>query len=157
MPAEGSPSPRSVRILVPVDFSKPSQGALAAAAAFARRYGGRITLLTVVELPPLPQLLVEVDLANLPIHAAPVKSRLLALGRRHVDPAHLETAVVKFGRPFEEILSTARLLRMDLIIMATQGHTGVKRVMLGSTAERVVRLAPCPVLTVRADLKPRWP
>ncbi len=53
------------------------------------------------------------------------------------------------GRPFDEICRLARDLSIDLIIIATRGNTGVKHLVLGSTAERVVRYSPCPVLVVR--------
>jgi nucleotide-binding universal stress UspA family protein len=60
----------------------------------------------------------------------------------------IEKNLVRVGVPFKEITDAARTLRMDLIIITTRGLTGLKHVMLGSTAERVVRHAPCPVLTV---------
>jgi Universal stress protein family len=56
---------------------------------------------------------------------------------------------VRIGRPFHEIVTLAEALHIDLIIVATHGHTGLKHVFLGSTAERVIRHAPCPVLVVR--------
>ena len=59
-----------------------------------------------------------------------------------------EVAVVR-GVPFQEILETAKMQQVDLIIMGTQGRTGLQHVLLGSVAEKVVRLAPCPVLTVK--------
>ena len=59
-----------------------------------------------------------------------------------------EIAVVH-GIPFQEILDTAKTQQVDLIIMGTQGRTGLQHVLMGSVAEKVVRLAPCPVLVVR--------
>ena len=59
------------------------------------------------------------------------------------------SAVVSDGKPFEVICQTARTLGADLIVLTTHGYTGLKNVWLGSTAERVVRHAPCPVLAVR--------
>ena len=59
-----------------------------------------------------------------------------------------EDAVVH-GIPFQEILDTAKTQQVDLIIMGTQGRTGLQHVLMGSVAEKVVRLAPCPVLVVR--------
>ena len=53
------------------------------------------------------------------------------------------------GVPFQEILDTAKTQQVDLIIMGTQGRTGLQHVLMGSVAEKVVRLAPCPVLVVR--------
>jgi nucleotide-binding universal stress UspA family protein len=62
----------------------------------------------------------------------------------------LEKTLVRVGRAYQDISESARGLRMDLIVIATQGRTGLKRALLGSTAERVVRHATCAVLTVRA-------
>jgi nucleotide-binding universal stress UspA family protein len=59
-----------------------------------------------------------------------------------------EVTVVR-GVPFREILETAKMQQVDLIIMGTQGRTGLQHVLMGSVAEKVVRLAPCPVLVVR--------
>jgi nucleotide-binding universal stress UspA family protein len=60
-----------------------------------------------------------------------------------------ENCHIQTGRPYEEICRLARKLNMDLIVLASRGNTGLKRVVLGSTAERVVRFSPCPVLIVR--------
>ena len=60
-------------------------------------------------------------------------------------------SVVKVGAAWEEIIRVAAEEHADMIVMATQGRTGLERFMLGSVADRVVRRAPCPVLTVRAD------
>jgi nucleotide-binding universal stress UspA family protein len=57
--------------------------------------------------------------------------------------------VVRLGHPYQEITDAARELKVDLIVISTHGYTGLKHVLLGSTAERIVRHAPCPVLTVR--------
>jgi universal stress protein A len=60
-----------------------------------------------------------------------------------------KTTLLRSGRPAYEIVEAAKRLDTDLIIISTHGHTGLKHVFLGSTAENVVRYAPCPVLTVR--------
>ncbi len=56
---------------------------------------------------------------------------------------------VQMGRPFIEIIRYAREKKIDLIVLGTHGRSGLKHVLLGSVAERVVRKAPCPVLTIR--------
>ena len=61
--------------------------------------------------------------------------------------------VIKTGKPFVEINETASELDIDLIIIATHGHTGMEHLLFGSTAEKVVRKAPCPVLTLREPIK----
>ena len=58
-------------------------------------------------------------------------------------------ALVRAGQPYYEITTAAKELDVDLIVITTHGRTGLKHALLGSTAERVVRHAPCPVLTVR--------
>ncbi len=61
--------------------------------------------------------------------------------------------IVKTGKPFVEIIETAKEEDVDLIIIATHGHSGVEHILFGSTAEKVVRKAPCPVLTLREPIK----
>ena len=60
-----------------------------------------------------------------------------------------ENCHVRTGHAYEEICNLARELKIDLIVLASRGNTGLKRIVLGSTAERVVRFSPCPVLVVR--------
>jgi nucleotide-binding universal stress UspA family protein len=69
--------------------------------------------------------------------------------KRHVPTGVDSETVTRLGHPSEEIVAAAKDFDVDLIVLATHGHTGLKHLLLGSTAERVVRLAPCPVLTVR--------
>jgi universal stress protein A len=141
---------------VPVDFSQPSIRALHTAARFAQQYGGCITLLHVFEPPRLSPLSTYLSMVKLEFLMGELQSKLSKLGRMHIDPEHLEITRVELGKPFEEIVAAARLFKTDLIIIATHGFTGVKRVLLGSTAERVIRYAPCPVLTVREDQRQGW-
>jgi universal stress protein A len=137
-------------ILVPLDFSETSKKALVYAVRMAEQFGATLTLLNVVEPIATPDfayhpLMLETDRIK---EAA--RTRLAALARKLNLPDKLiERTVVRYGSPFAEITGAARSLKVDLIIMTTHGHTGLKHVFLGSTAERVVRHAPCPVLTVR--------
>jgi universal stress protein A len=66
-----------------------------------------------------------------------------------VDKSITSEELVHIGRPYEEIITVAKEHKADLIIIATHGRSGLKHAFLGSTAERVVRHAPCPVLVVR--------
>jgi universal stress protein A len=143
------------RILVPLDFSGHSRRALEAAVPLARRSGGRIIVVHVVQPPvalsPIPasgQYVVPIDNERA-IQAA--QDRLNEQARKLVPPGLLESALVRQGNPAHEITSVARKLKVDLIAIATRGHSGLKRVLIGSTAERVVRHAGCPVLAVRRD------
>ena len=61
------------------------------------------------------------------------------------------TPIVRFGRAWQEIIEVAREQKCDMIIMATHGYTGLRHALVGSVAEKIVRHAPCPVLTVRPD------
>jgi nucleotide-binding universal stress UspA family protein len=137
-------------ILVPVDFSDTSKKALHYALRFGEQFGARITLLHVIEPVATPDfayhpLLLEADKAK---QAA--KARLEALcSQLGIQARLVERTLTRYGTPFAEICDAARKLKVDLIIITTHGYTGLKHVLLGSTAERVVRHAPCPVLTVR--------
>ena len=137
------------RILVPTDFSDPSRNALRYAARFAEQFGAKVTLLFVNEPVMYP------DFAYYPLTMENdqvikiAKAKLTTLGNKEIGAKHIEEILVRNGNPFHEITEAARTLKMDLIIISTHGYTGLKHALLGSTAERVVRHAPCPVLTVR--------
>ena len=137
-------------LLVPVDFSEESKKALRYATSLARQYGAKITLINVVERTGFP------DFAYYPLtmendkvmKSARAQLELLCQ-REAIDPILLEKTLVRQGVPFHEITEAARTLKIDLIVIATHGYTGWKHALMGSTAERVVRHAPCPVLSVR--------
>ena len=147
----GSPFLGIKSVLVPLDFSAESKKALAYAVPFARQFGARLTLLHVIEPVATPDfaqtfpLMIEDDKLM-----AAAKSELRRVVQDSgIEPNLVEKTLVRFGRSFHEIAEAARTLKVDLIIIATHGHTGLKHVLLGSTTERVVRHAPCPVLVVR--------
>ncbi len=138
------------RILVPIDFSKTSLQALRQAASFGERFSATVILLHVVEKAPFMS-----DMANVPLamsdkalaERAAVELDLLA--KRELAPETPFETKVKSGKSYKEINDAAKSLKADLIIISTHGHTGLKHTLMGSTAERVVRHAPCPVLVVR--------
>ena len=136
-------------ILVPVDFSEHSLRALEVAEGLARSGGGTITLLHVVE--PMPATTEWSYLILAPEQAAKASQKKLEnLANEHgIDPRLIGRVLVKTGIPWNEIVTTAKALNRDLIVIPTHGYTGWKHVLLGSTAERVVRHASCPVLVVR--------
>lgn len=150
--AAAAAQPRLRHILVPLDFSDNSRKALRYAIALARQFGARITLLHVVE-----PLIYPADSGFVPVEAhawegnllKETKARLDALVREEM-PSDLavETAVVT-GNAFMEVAEVAREKKVDLLVITTHGYTGLKHLVLGSTAERVVRYAPCPVMVVR--------
>jgi nucleotide-binding universal stress UspA family protein len=142
-------------ILVPVDFSPHAELALRYATTLARRLGAGVGLVHVVEdpfltgawiseiyVPNVPELLTDL-IAGAERHLAVLKESAAAEG------VTARTAVIT-GRPAEAIVEHAEAGGFDLIVMGTHGRTGLAHVMMGSVAERVVRKAPCPVLTVRA-------
>ena len=138
-------------ILVPIDFSAPSEKALAYAVPFARQFGAKLTLLHVVEPVATPDFAGSFPLVM-------ENDKVMAECKRHlervvkdlqIEPKLTERTLVRQGRSFHEIAEAARTLKADLIIISTHGYSGLKHALLGSTTERVVRHAPCPVLVVR--------
>ena len=150
--AESAPMRLHIKsILVPIDFSPSSKKALAYAVPFAEQFGARIILVHVVEPVAMPDFANYYPLAieNDKVMAS-CKVRLEQLIKeRAIEPKLVEKTLVRHGRSFHEIADAARTLKADLIIISTHGYTGVKHALMGSTTERVVRHAPCPVLVVR--------
>jgi nucleotide-binding universal stress UspA family protein len=140
---------RLKKILVPIDFSQTSAQALPYAASLAERFGAEVILLHVIEPLPLP-----VDSGYVPPGPQSpdrkvAQDHLLRL-RQEVFAADAPArTLVRIGAPFQEIADAAKSLGADLIVLTTHGYTGLTHVLLGSTAERVVRYADCPVLVVR--------
>lgn len=141
-------------ILVPVDFSPHAEHAFTYATTLAERFGAKLALLYVVDdsfvtggwsseiyVSNVPELM-ENLIADADRRLATMKASAAALGLT------AETAVIR-GRPAPAIVEHAKNGGFDLIVMGTHGRTGVSHVVMGSVAERVLRKAPCPVLTVR--------
>jgi universal stress protein A len=141
------------RILVPTDFSKYSQAALNYAVAFAEKFEAELYLLHVVQ-----DLAVFIpDMITVSPPPSPTVEQLTravqgafdrVIQENQLDRFSLHREVVE-GTPFYEIIRFAKEKDIDLIIMGTHGHSGLAHVLLGSVTEKVVRKAPCPVLTVR--------
>jgi nucleotide-binding universal stress UspA family protein len=144
--------PKIKLILVPVDFSEPSLAALRYAVDLARMLKARLEIVHVVEaVTYAPMIGSAVDLDRFREEQERAAQRRLAqlaadLRRRRV---RCRTAL-KIGAASSAIVDLAKRSSADLIVMATEGRHGVGRLLLGSVAERVVRSAGCPVLTVRA-------
>ena len=140
-------------ILVPVDFEEASEHALVAATDLAKTFGAKLVLVHAYELPFYPY----------PGGASPVPSTDLPKAIRDAATAGLDTlvarvkgkvpveAVLKIGPPADEILYAAKEKNADLIVMGTHGRKGIAHVLLGSVAEKVLRRATVPVLTVHAS------
>lgn len=137
-------------LLVPVDFSAASRHGLAFAASLAGQFHARLHLLHVVEPPVLPQW----GYARIPRRES--RQRIAATeglpklpSECGFDPALVASTQVRLGQAEDEICRFAVEGPVDLIVMACHGLGGLQRALVGSTTERVVRRAPCPVLTMR--------
>jgi len=138
------------RILVPTDFSEASNAAYRYALRFAQQFRAELHILHVLE-PACPP-----DLAGFPgmpafsdVERGPTEKKLRAWTHSVAAMGVSAKMAVRNGLPSHEIVEAAKDLDIDLIIIATHGYTGWKHFCIGSTAERVVRAAPCPVLVVR--------
>jgi nucleotide-binding universal stress UspA family protein len=139
-------------ILVPIDFSDHSKYALNYAISVATTFGSDLILVYIVEPAVYPADLGfgQVTLPNIEQELAERgKSELQELVKVRVGSRLKCKTIVRIGRPFQEIIHTSREEKVDLIVIATHGHTGVEHLFFGSTTEKVVKKAPCPVLIVR--------
>jgi universal stress protein A len=138
-------------ILVPTDFSAPAVKALHQAVALAKQFGAKIILLNVVEpIGATPDFAYNPMVLESEKVMAATNDHLKRLVKKEQLEEIVEKTVVRNGVPYSEISAAAKSLKCDLIVIATHGYTGLKHVFLGSTTERVVRHATCPVLVIRA-------
>lgn len=144
------------KVLVPIDFSDYSKNALKYAVNFAKSFGADMTLIYVVEpiiYPPdfsmgqiaIPTISTEWD--------DRAREELDKLAKTEIPAEVKVKTLIKTGKPFVEIIETAAEEDIDIIIIAAHGHSAVEKILFGSTADKVVRKAPCPVLTIREPLK----
>ncbi|MEY2519696.1 MAG: hypothetical protein QOF24_1455 [Verrucomicrobiota bacterium] len=137
-------------VLVPLDFSHASLKALKYALALVNEFGAQLHVVHVCESDHTPSTFEAISLVSRQSEVVRRSRRLLRdlVEKQGVQfaPDHLH---VLSGRTYHEICDLAQRLAADLIVTSTRGLTGLKHVLLGSTAERVVQHAPCPVLIVR--------
>ncbi len=142
------------RILHPTDFSKASRAAFDRAVALAKQDRAELLLVHVM-VPPAPfvgngyvspKTYEDLEAAALQSAESQMKAALAKAKKAGVRV----TGILAEGVPFDQIVRTAKRKRADLIVIGTHGRTGFSRFFLGSVAERVIQLAPCPVLTVRS-------
>lgn len=147
---------RFQKILVPTDFSQASKQALPYATELAKLHQAEVVLVHVMEIPHYPTLFEGTALVVPPIDDGLREQLGEQLRKTAADVATehgvRSRAVLREGPPTAELLDCAKEEGADLIVIATHGYTGLKHMLLGSTAEQVVRHACCPVLTIRADL-----
>ena len=145
----------ATHILVPTDFSAYADQSLDYAIELAKTLQARLALLHVIHLTPLAlgDLGASGYVSYLQDTEIDAQQRMqAALDRVHREGLEGEAATVQ-GVPFQAIIDTARDKGVDLIVMGTHGRTGLTHVLMGSVAEKVVRLAPCPVLVTRGTTK----
>jgi nucleotide-binding universal stress UspA family protein len=155
---EGDPMPTPRKILVPIDFSNGSKQALAYAADLARCLPrAEIVVMHAVEPMVFSDRAARAKRDGAVAWKRKVESDLAALLRTVKAPAKVTVKpIVRSGRSYQEIARAARDVAADLIVMGSAGYTAQNYSQLGTTAERVARKAPCPVLLVReqgADLE----
>lgn len=144
------------KILVPIDFSDYSKNALRYAVSFAKHFQAKVFLVYVVE-----PMIYPADFSMGQITLPPAdedvthksKEELEQLAENEITGGLECETIIKTGKAFVEINETARELDVDLVIISTHGHTGMEHLLFGSTAEKVVRKAPCPVLSLREPIK----
>lgn len=137
-------------ILVTTDLSDLARKALSYAAAFAGEFGAVLYVLHVIEPPPFVSGLEATPLATSPTDERATVRRELIDWIRSASPTPVRIEpVVREGEPIAEIVAAASELKIDLIVISAHGRGGLRRVLLGSTAEHVLRRAPCPVMVVR--------
>jgi nucleotide-binding universal stress UspA family protein len=141
-------------ILVPIDFTETSDHALDYAVELAAKLGARVTVMHAYELPiygfPDGALVATVDVATR-ISQAAQAALAAAVESRSTRGVPLK-AVLRDGPPWEEINTVANELDVDLIVLGTHGRRGLRRAILGSVAENVIRTTTKPVLTIHAEV-----
>ena len=140
-------------ILFPTDFSKPSEFAFEAAAAMARDHGARLVVLHVHQ----PELVYGEMIPLPPPEPEDYKEKIWQCFHKleESDPGVRELRVetrVEEGDATYNILTVAKDVNADMIIMGTHGRTGLRRLLMGSVAEEVLRKATCPVMTVKGPM-----
>jgi nucleotide-binding universal stress UspA family protein len=145
--------PTFKKILVPVDFDEPSQRALAYAVELAKPLGAEITILHAYELPyygfPDGALIATAEMAGRILVGA--QSAVAEMADRHENAGVAIKTLVREGPAPEEIDSVAKEIGADLVVMGTHGRRGLRRALLGSVTETVVRTSSRPVLTVHTE------
>jgi universal stress protein A len=143
---------KSLNIVVPIDFTECSLAGLEKAVEMVRELGGRIYLLNVIADVTVEAMGRDMTSSHHILNGTllgEIQERFAELAP-HLRDCNFKTAV-HVGRPSRAIVSYANKIGADMIVMATHGRCGVARLVLGSTAEEVVRTAGCPVLTVHPD------
>jgi universal stress protein A len=143
-------------IVIPTDFSDRSLRALPYALGLAEKYGAEVKILYVNEpaLPVSDMAWVGVDDRALKDErVAGARENLERILRDQIPPEVTAEAAIRSGAAVDEIIRFADETHADLIIMATHGRSGLSHILMGSTAEQVIRKASCPVLTLKLPMQ----
>jgi nucleotide-binding universal stress UspA family protein len=139
-------------ILFPTDFSNGARAAMDHAISLAKDYNAKLILLYVIQDISIAEWYIPSSISVTDLVEDMQKSAWNEMNKWNTEVSakvkDVETMVVR-GVPFAEIIKTAKNKNADLIVIGTHGRTGIDHMLFGSTAEKVVRKAPCPVLTVR--------
>jgi nucleotide-binding universal stress UspA family protein len=133
-------------ILVPMDFSSDAEQALVCAVGLAQQFQAHLTLLHVIYIPVTTEVNLSTYFTEL---EAGAQQGMETYQKRVEDEGLTVDTVIIRGTPFREIVEIAETKQVDLIIRGTHGRTGIRHLLMGRVAERVVRLAPCPVMVMR--------
>jgi universal stress protein A len=140
------------RILTPTDFSGPACSCIRAASELAEHFGAELLLVNIVPalpgVPPDPNYVFKIPEFEKYLHAEATE-KLRKASEELIGQNVKVRTMVGHGSAAEEIVLIAKNEHADLIVISTHGSTGLERFVFGSVAEKVVRLAECPVLTVR--------
>jgi len=138
-------------ILVPIDFSRDADDAIDMAITLARELGSRITLLHVIHdvYVGVGEMAAALPASYYEEIEEDVKREIQTYLNKVFEAGLQGDSIVLHGVPFQSILDTVRDQNIDLVVMGTHGRTGLRHVLLGSVAEKVIRMATCPVMVTR--------
>jgi nucleotide-binding universal stress UspA family protein len=145
---------RIKNILIPLTFTAESRNILGYALYVAEAFNAKATVFHVLREPKVDMAEIDLEqgfLEKVKEHQAEEAKKELEqlIPREYFQKYDLKTDM-KWGQPYVEIVNEAKRLNADLIIMGTHGRTGLSHVLIGSVAEKVLRLAPCPVMVIRS-------
>jgi len=144
------------KVLVPIDFSDYSKDALNYSINFIKCFKAELYLVYVIEPVIYPPDFSATQITIPPTDLEVMKNaeeNLSQLMKNEIPKDIKATKIIKTGKPFFEIIETAKDENIDLIIIASHGHSGIEKILFGSTAEKVIKKAPCPVLSLRTPHK----
>jgi len=139
------------KIMVPVDFSENSQKILSTAADFAARFKAELVVVFVVQsfddysgffVPHMPIIQLEEEMVK------SAREKMKSFVAETLDDSIPQATAILSGDVVEEVNRFAGEQKVDLIIMGTHGYKGLDKILFGSVAEKIVKTAPCPVLTI---------